>query len=79
MYGWVVPTMPTRELYVHGTQGQSPGIEPRTRRLKTTALAIGPSMSLTINPALSLGGGWSWGGVELRGGRGMGVLGEALG
>ena len=28
MYGWVVPTMPTRELYVQGTQGQSPGIEP---------------------------------------------------
>ena len=24
----MVPTMPTRELYVQGTQGQSPGIEP---------------------------------------------------
>ena len=27
-YGWVVPTMPTRELYVQGNQGHSPGIEP---------------------------------------------------
>ena len=27
MYGWVVPTMPTRELYVQGNQGCSPGIE----------------------------------------------------
>ena len=24
----MVPTMPTRELYVQGTQGQPPGIEP---------------------------------------------------
>ena len=27
MYGRVVPTMPTRELYVQGNQGHSPGIE----------------------------------------------------
>ena len=63
--------MPTRELYVQGTRGSPPVSNPRTRRLKTTALAIGPSMSLTINPALSLVGGCSWGGVELWGGRGF--------
>ena len=29
LQGWVVPTMPTRELYVQGTQEpQPPGIEP---------------------------------------------------
>ena len=62
--------MPTRELYVQGTQEQQlPGIEPPhcTGRLKTTALAIGPSMSLT-----RIGVSFTYG--ALRGGGQGGVL-----
>ena len=62
----MVPTMPSRELYVQGTQEpQPPGIEPRTGRVKSTALTIGPSMSLTSFLALPFGGGCSRGGVVL--------------
>ena len=46
--GGVVPTSPTRELYVQGSQEhQLPGSNPRTGRLKTYALTIGPCESLT--------------------------------
>ena len=45
--GGVVPTTPTREFYVQGSQEhQLPGSNPRTGRLKTTALTIGPCLSL---------------------------------
>ena len=58
--------MPTRELYVQGTQEPQPlAIEPphwRTGGLKTTALAIGPSMSLTSFTSLPFDGGCSQGG-----------------
>ena len=55
--------MPTRELYVQGTQEHQLRVSnPRTGRLKTTALAIGPSMSLArIGVSLAYGdrfGGW---------------------
>ena len=47
--GGVVPTTPTRELYVQGTQEhQLPGSNPRTGRLKTTALTTGPCRSLAL-------------------------------
>ena len=49
-----------------GPRSRSPReSNPRTGRLKTTALAIGPSMSLTSFLALPLGGGCSRGGVVL--------------
>ena len=54
--------MPTRELYVQGTQEhQLPGIEPPPGRLKTSALTIGPSMSLAHLAAQLAQGGRSWG------------------
>ena len=44
----MVPTSPTRELYVQGSQEhQRPGSNPRTGRLKTDALTTGPRESLT--------------------------------
>ena len=44
----MVPTSPTRELYVQGSQEhQRPGSNPRTGRLKTYALTTGPRESLT--------------------------------
>ena len=76
MYGWVVPTMPTRELYVQGTQGRPRVSNPRTGRLKTTALAIGPSMSHTINPLCHLVGGVPGVGLCCGGGGGWGFQGR---
>ena len=47
--GGVVPTTPTGELYVQGSQEhQLPGSNPRTGRLKTYALTIGPCESLAL-------------------------------
>ena len=47
--GGVVPTTPTRELYVQGSQEhQLPGSNPHTGRLKTTALTTGPCVSLAL-------------------------------
>ena len=44
----MVPTSPTRELYVQGSQEhQRLGSNPRTGRLKTDALTTGPRESLT--------------------------------
>ena len=44
----MVPTSPTRELYVQGSQEhQRLGSNPRTGRLKTDALTTGPQESLT--------------------------------
>ena len=44
----MVPTSPTRELYVPGSQEhQRLGSNPRTGRLKTDALTTGPRESLT--------------------------------
>ena len=40
-----------------GTRGIPQGSNPRSRRLKTTTLSAGPSMSLTFHAALPLGGG----------------------
>ena len=59
----MVPTSPTRELYVQGSQEhQRPGSNPRTGRLKTDALTTGPRESLThlgvssaMNPVLRVG------------------------
>ena len=59
--------MPNRELYVQGTQEQQlPGIKPPPGQLKTSALTIGPSMSLAHLAAQIVLGGRSWGGqIEL--------------
>ena len=47
--GGVVPTTPTRELYVQGSQEhQLPGSNPHTGRLKTYALTIGLCVSLVL-------------------------------
>ena len=65
--GWVVPTMPTRELYMQGTQEQQlPGIEPPPGRLKTSTLTIGPSMSLAHRAAqLAQGAAFMGGHIQL--------------
>ena len=59
--------MPTRELYMQKTQEQQlPGIEPPPGRLKTSALTIGPSMSLAHRAAqLAQGGAFMGGHIEL--------------
>ena len=64
MGGWF-QRCPLESSTCRGPRGSPKVSNPRTGRLKTTALAIGPSMSLTIYLALSLGGGRSRGGVVL--------------
>ena len=64
MYGWVVPTMPTRELYMQGNQGHSPGIEPplwTTEDYRSLRWAV--YVSYLLSSSDTWGGelrGWGW-------------------
>ena len=58
----MVPTMPTCELYMAPKSNSSRESNPRTGRLKTTALAIGLSVSVTSFPAPLIDGERSPGG-----------------
>ena len=63
--GWF-QQCPLESSTCRGPRSRSPRVSnPHTRRPKTTALAIGPSMSLTSFLALPLGGRCSRGGVVL--------------
>ena len=74
MGGWL-QRCPLESSTCRGPRGSPRVSNPRTRRLKTTALTIGPSMSLAIYPTLSLGWGVPGAGLRCWGGGGGGSRG----